>query len=48
MFSSEASFINDNAGVDGRRIAAGKIDSLLDGRFIENQKTIPINKLNLE
>ena len=41
--------LTNNQGVEpGWRIAAGKIDSLLDGRFIENQKTIPINKLNLE
>lgn len=41
--------LTNNQGADsGLRIAAGKIDSLLDGRFIENQKTIPINKLNLE
>ncbi len=30
------------------RTTAGKIDELLDGRFIENQKTIPVNKIKLD
>ncbi len=39
---------NGQDNTNGYRIGAGKIDELLDGRFIEDQKIIPINKLELE
>ena len=45
----ENKFFNNESLLEERcRIGAGKIDELLDGRFIENQKTIPINKLELD
>lgn len=43
---SDEIFLKNDAIVNKRRVAE-KIDNLLDGRFIENQKTIPVNKLNL-
>lgn len=43
---SDEIFKKNDTIVNKRRVAE-KIDNLLDGRFIENQKTIPVNKLNL-
>ena len=43
---SDEIFVKNDTIVNKRRVAE-KIDNLLDGRFIENQKTIPVNKLNL-
>ena len=45
---AKAKILFDNQGVpNGYRIGAGKIDKVIDGRYIENQKTLPTSELGL-
>ena len=46
-FKAQKLFDNQVDTVGGYRVAAGKLDNLFNGRFIEDQKTYPVNNLDL-